>query len=141
MLSQIVTQTKEYLAIPPQSINAATVNGTEIDTLGYDTITAYVLVGATDGLVDFKFQETATSGSGEADVTDGAFTQFGASDDNKLASGSIAIQTHLRYIRLVCTVASGDTALCGAVVLLSNANETVATADHGTSPAGLTVNI
>jgi len=142
MNSQIVTQTKEYLAIPPQSVAAATTNGTEIDTEGYDTVTAYVCVGATDHTTTtFKFQETATSGSGEADVTGGGFTAFGATDDNKLASGSIAIQTHLRYVRLVCTTAGGTAALVSAVVLLSNANQTVATSDHGTSPAGLTVNI
>ncbi len=140
MLSQIVTQTREYNGIYPQSIASTTVNGPEIDTLGYDTITVYPQTGTAGGTVNFKLQETATSGSGFADVTDGAFTEFSASDGDKIASGSFAIATHLRYIRMVCVTAAGTT-LCAAVVLLSNANQTVATSDHGTSPAGLTVNI
>jgi len=142
MLSQIVTQTREFVAIPPQSIAIGTVNGTEIDTQGYDTVTVYVVTGTITGAgtLDFKLQSTATSGTGYADVTSGAFTQFAGTDDDKIASGSVAIATHLRYMRVVVEAATAAGLAC-AVVLLSNANETVATADHGTSPAGLTVNI
>lgn len=100
---------------------AGTVNGTGIDTAGYDEACVVLSVGNITGNLDVKVQDSADNSS-FADVTGAAFAQIGASGDNQAVIGMLKLNgnTVRRYIRIVSTVQATFVADHGASVLLVN---------------------
>lgn len=112
--------TKVLNTTPPAAIiDDASAVTTEIDTLGWGYVTIYVNLGATDiALTALKVQESATSGSGFADITglvfgtstntDGSTSALPiATDDNKIFAFEIDMRKRERYLDVVCTFDDG----------------------------------
>jgi len=100
---------------------AGTVNGTGIDTAGYQEACVVLSVGNITGNLDVKVQDSADN-STFADVTGAAFVQVTASGDNSAQIGLLKLDgnTVRRYIRVVSTVQATFVADHGASVLLVN---------------------
>jgi hypothetical protein len=87
---------------------AATINGTYVDRQDENSCTLVCQCGDASGsptaqTVDCKLQHSTATGSGFADVTNGAITQITA--DDTLAYVDINMEGLNRYIRAVVTVA------------------------------------
>lgn len=92
---------------------------TEIDTNGFDYATINVCLGATDiGITVLKMQESATSGSGMADITGliwgtsantagSTSTVPSATNDNKIFIFEIDLSKRMRYLDAVITFDDG----------------------------------
>lgn len=111
-------------SVRAQSVSGA-VNGTAVDTAGYDEALVSVNVGTVSatGTLDVKVQESDASGSGFADITNAAFTQYTPSNHQKTEVGRIKLVGRKRYLRVVATQAtaaalgSADIILCQAKTL------------------------
>lgn len=99
-----------------------TVNGTGIDTTGYNEACVVLSVGAvaSTGTLNVKIQDSADN-SAWADVTGAAFTAVSDTGDNQVQIGMLKLDgnTVRRYIRVVGVVATAA-ADYGASVLLVN---------------------
>lgn len=120
--------TKAAIAMNPQTIASATVNGTAIDTLGYNALHISFQVGATTGVISvLKLQHATDSGfTTPVDIsgsTPGALP--GATDDNKVwCTWEVPINgTYGRYIRVVATENATGSGIYSALATLSQAAE------------------
>ena len=112
-------------AVAPQDAAAGAINGSEIDTAGYDHVMLIVEVGAASGsptaqTVDAKLQDTATSGSGHADISGATMTQITL--DNKQGTIKLNLSGKKRFVKAVVTPGfTGGTSpkieVCGSFVL------------------------
>lgn len=104
------------------------VDGTVVDTLGYESCTFVVLMGtmAASSACDFQVQQGALAdGSDMADLTGSATTQVSATDDNKAVLVTIH-RPQERYLRLQTIRGDGgNSTINGALVLLYNARHNV----------------
>jgi hypothetical protein len=116
--------------LAPAARTNGTVNGTDIDTSGYESATALVHFGTwTDGTHTAKLQEADDNGSGApgtyADVAAAGLIQ--AFSAVSAAPGSNTVQEvgyigGKRWIRLVMTTSGATTgALSGGLIVLSHA--------------------
>lgn len=71
--------------INPADRDGTTTNMTGINLGRFHQALFILSVGNAAAVVDFKLQESASSGSGYTDITGKAVTQFAATDDNKQA--------------------------------------------------------
>ena len=131
-------KTKAVLVTPPAAINDNAAAATAIiDTLGWDYLEIYVLIGATDiATAAMKVQESDDSGmSGAADIVGlrpGTDTDaFGAAsalptanDDNTIQKFGINLLGRKRYIDLLLTGGDGSAGTYYAVLaVLSRGKE------------------
>lgn len=122
-MRDIVHNIGTVLALSP-AVQAATIKGTAIDLLGFDSAALVITTGAIAGAGDYtaKLQESDTT-------TDGDFTDVAA--DNRqgtlpasLTADGVFKQGYIgfkRYIRVVVTKNSGTSIAAGAVVVKGNA--------------------
>lgn len=129
------------IAISPQSVNAATVDGDFISMKFHGALAFIVNVGATDGIVDVNLDQALTAAGGSAKalnitrawisaansdvftaatITSGEVS-FSATDDNKTVvvevdPNDLDVANLFNYVRL--SVDSAGTALVSAVCIL-----------------------
>lgn len=121
-MRDIASNLKFITALSP-AVQAATVNGVAVDTLGYGSCAFVLNTGAIVGAGDFgaKVQESDVSGSGYTDVAAGdlvgSFDATAAAD----ATDKVSYIGHKRYARLVLTKTGGTSIAAGAVAVLGNA--------------------
>jgi hypothetical protein len=120
-LFDLKNNTKFAPGIKPQTASAD-VNGDEVDTLGFSSVT---LVGYMDDTASaagsFKLQESDTSGSGYVDVSDDeVITADGTNDTAAVAADVVTLgyAGTKRYVRAVFTHSSN--ADVAATVCLGN---------------------
>lgn len=116
-------QNFKFVSITPPAaiVDNASYTTATIDTLGYNTLTVYAYVGATDiAMTALKLQQSDDSGmSGAADVTGlvyGTSTDaYGtasalptANDDNKCFAFTVNLSGKKRYFDLVATAGDGS---------------------------------
>jgi hypothetical protein len=106
------------------AITAAGVNGTVIDTLGYEKALAIFDSAPSGGgtTSDCKLQEgDLANGSDQADVATATFAQVTTAGGQKIETMNINISKRKRYLRLVHTGAGGAAAgQAVGVILLFN---------------------
>lgn len=107
---------KAEVGIISQSIGAATVDGTGIDTKSFDEALIVLNVGTTDGTLDVKVQESADNIT-FTDVAGAAFAQVVPANDNTAYVGRVRVKNFKRYLRLRA-VGTGTTSLTSASILL-----------------------
>jgi len=104
-------------SIAPQSISSgASVDGTGVDCLGYETLLVDIEIGlATTGNVTVKLQESSDNGSSDAyaDITSATTGAISDTGDNEPYLIDVNLSERERYIRAVATVAGGGTVVCG----------------------------
>lgn len=127
---------------PAAIVDNASWTTVEIDTVQsgvkYNYADIYVMFGAMDiAVTAFKVQESDTSGSGFADVTNAVggtdFTLPSATSDNTLWCIRLDLRKRKRYLDLVLTGGDGAAGTYAAAwVVLSRGNETPVNATaHG----------
>jgi len=102
---------KAFIGLAPVAQAAsAEVDGSAVDTLGYQSGVLAVQVGATSGIpdsftVDVKVQDSADGSTGWGDVSGAAITQIVAANKvtNIRISDALGVQTK-RYLRAVAAV-------------------------------------
>lgn len=116
---------KPAVSILADDVTNTTVNGTAIDTAGFNFAVGVFAVETTTGnLSVIKVQESDASGSGFADVSGLSFTALGATDDNKHVVGIIDLRDKKRYLRWVVTEDNTGTAdAIAGLFFLGGANE------------------
>lgn len=108
-------------ALPP-AVQAATINGVAVDTLGFGAVAFVLNTGAIVGAGDFgaRLQESDVSGSGYTDVAAGdlvgAFDATASAD----ATEKVSYVGHKRFVRLALTKAGGTSIAAGAVAILGH---------------------
>lgn len=112
---------KAAVGILAQDHAVATVNGTGIDTRGYDEALIILNAGTATatGTADVKLQESSDDDVADtyADITGAAFTQVTAANDETVYVGRIRVKNFERYIRVVSVVGT-DTVELGVSVIL-----------------------
>ncbi len=97
---------KALFTIRPQAATA-TVTGSAVDTLGYNSAMAALEVGAVSGTtptLDVKLQESDTSGGTYTDITGAAATQVTASNNSQVIRVEGLGTSRKRFIRAVGTI-------------------------------------
>lgn len=113
--------------IAPASRTAGTVNGSAIDTAGYDAAMFAVNAGAIGGAtgLDVKIQESDDQASW-SDISGAAIAQLGENDDNQAPLIDVALggaYNRKRYLRAVATVAGGSSVVYGVSCELYRAHQ------------------
>lgn len=117
----IRSQTQKVVGITPPAaiVDNASFTTAEIDTFGFDYVTIYGYLGATDiAMTALKVTESDTAGSGHADVTGLVFgtstntagttsTLPSATDDNKFFAFEIDMRGRKRYLDVTATMGDG----------------------------------
>jgi hypothetical protein len=107
-----------FLTVPPQVINAGTVNSTGQDCVAVDEMGLAVVSGALTGAstIDVQVQESNVLGSGYVNLLNGggAIAQITAANDQRI----INFKRTLRYCRTVTVV--GGTAAAVSVMIMAN---------------------
>jgi hypothetical protein len=115
------------------AITAASVNGTVIDTLGYEKALAIFDSAPSGGgtTSDCKLQEgDQANGSDAADVATATFAQVTTAGGQKIETMNINLSKRKRYLRLVHTGAGGAAAgQAVGVILLFNPRNAAPTQD------------
>lgn len=116
-------QTKAVLVTPPAAIiDNAAVTTTAIDTLGFNKVSVYVILGATDiAMTELKLQESDASNMGSAaDITglvygtstdpdSGSTSALPiATDDNKVFALHCDLKGRKRYLDVSATCGDGS---------------------------------
>lgn len=106
------------------AVQAASINGNAIDTLGYGSVAFVVTTGAIASAGDFsaKVQESDTTTSG--DFTDVAAGQFDSNAPATLAADAsykLGYRGFKRYARVVLTKAGGTSIAAGASAIRGHA--------------------
>lgn len=122
-MRDLASNIKVVTALSP-AVQAATVNGVAVDTLGFGSCAFVLNTGAIAGAGVFgaKLQELDTTTSG--DFTDVAAGDLVGSFDAAAAADSadkVSYIGHKRYARVVLTKASGTSIAAGAVAILGHA--------------------
>lgn len=99
---------------PVAIVDNASWTTNEIDTIGFRFCSIYVMLGALDiAIAALKVQESNTSGSGMADITETVFGGTGnpalpgATADNNIYAIHIDLRGRKRYLDLVLTGGDG----------------------------------
>jgi hypothetical protein len=110
----------------PVGQTAGTVNGTGIDTRGFEEALIVLAVGTvpSNGTVNAKIQESSDNTT-FADITDVAFTEVDADNDALSYVGRINLRGRKRYLRSVVVVANQTTPLYVGAILSQAKTEPV----------------
>lgn len=135
------------VTIPVAIVDDGSYTTIEVDTLGFEYATYYVMLGASDiAMVAFAVTESDTAGSGHTNIagaiygtsnniSGSASTLPSATDDGKIFAVEIDLKARKRYLDL--TLTAGDGALGTFAVawcVLSRAKQApVTAADRGCS--------
>lgn len=120
-MRDLASNIKVVTALSP-AVQAATVNGVAVDTLGHGSCAFVLNTGAIVGAGDFgaKLQESDASGSGYTDVAAadlvGSFVATAVAD----AAAKVSYIGFKRYVRLVLTKAGGTSIAAGAIAILAH---------------------
>lgn len=98
---------KALFTLRPQTATS-TVNGSSVDTLGYNSAAFILEVGAVSGTsptLDVKIQESADGSTGWTDVSGATFTQVTAANNSQILRVEDLNNTRKRYLRAVATIA------------------------------------
>lgn len=122
-MRDIASNIKVALALSP-AVQAATIKGTAIDLLGFESAALVINSGAIASAGDFtaKMQESDTTDDGDfTDVV--AADLVGTLPASLTADGSFkqSYLGHKRYVRVVVTKNSGTSIAAGAVFVLGHA--------------------
>lgn len=114
---QIGRDAKLVQSIKAQSVNG-TVNGSIVDTAGFDEAVILLNLGTAGGNVDVKVQEDDDPAGGTmADIASAAFSQKTAATDDASYQATLRMEApRKRYIRVVAVTSAGS--LLSADVLL-----------------------
>lgn len=128
---------------PGAIVDDASFTTAEVDTLGYDYATFLIHIGATDiAMAALKLQESATSGSGMADITGANFsggtdidgnttTLPAADDDDTVFVLQLDLKARQRYLDLVATAGNGSTGTYASVLCVLSKAEDAPTSVSG----------
>lgn len=129
-MERLAENCKWAQSIAPASRTVGAVNGSGVDTRGFDHATLEVQVGAigntgTDTTLAVKLQESNDDGVADAyaDIAGAAIVTLAYTDDNKICTVDVRMggrANRKRYLRAVGTVAGSDAAIYGAAILLTN---------------------
>ncbi len=120
-MRDLASNIKTVTALSP-AVQSATVTGSAVDTLGFDSCAFVLTTGAIVGSGDFtaKLQESNASGSGYTDVAAadlvGSFAAIAVAD----AAAKVGYVGYKRYVRLVLTKNGGTSIAAGALAILGN---------------------
>ena len=124
---------KVFLVTPPAAIvDNASPTTNEIDTLNWDYLDIYVVLGATDiAMAALKLTESDASGSGHADISGADFnsntqsvTLPSATADNTVQAFHVDLLGRKRYIDVVATAGDGAAGTYVAIIaVLSRGKE------------------
>lgn len=105
----LIDSVKGAMVLLPLGRAAGTVASKFVDTNAYAFVEFWILLGATDGVVDAKLQESVNAdGSTPSDVTGGAITQIAANGDERMVVISAKAETLTkRYAGISITVGAG----------------------------------
>ncbi|MCH8851722.1 MAG: hypothetical protein IID41_03615 [Planctomycetes bacterium] len=147
-MSVSMQSTKVLNLIPPAVIkdNASFVE-VEIDTAGYEYMTVFVALGATDiAMATLKLQSATASGGSFSDVTGlvygtsnntggSASTLPSANDDDSVFAFDVDLRAQNRFFQLIATAGDGAAGTyLSAIAILSRAHTAPNTAaERGTS--------
>lgn len=110
---------KALVTIRPQAATAS-VNGSGVDTLGYNSAAFILEVGAVSGTtptLDVKIQESDDNAT-FTDVAGATFTQVTASNNSQILRVEGLGTDRKRYLRAVATIGGGTPSVTFAVVAL-----------------------
>lgn len=105
--------------VPGDRVNTVT-SGAVVDMARIRRTLFILQLGTIDCTVDFKLQESATSGGTYSDIPGKAITQLTASDDNKQAVIELEgaeLGFGQRHARCVLTSGAGSVCLCSVLAL------------------------
>lgn len=111
---------KAVFSLRPQAATT-TVNGSSVDTLGYNSAAVILEVGAVSGTsptLDVKIQESDNGSTGWADVSGATFTQVTASNNSQILRVEGLGTSRKRYLRSVATIAGTSPSFTLAVEVL-----------------------
>ncbi len=118
--------------VRPGTLTNATATSNAIDTLGYNYITFFLVVGTTTGVISvFKVQDCATSGGSYVDVTGASLTTLpGATDDDKQYAIDLNLRDRSidRYLKVVLTENNTGSGTYGVYAILSDGDTAPTTA-------------
>ena len=100
---------KTVQALDPVAQAAGTTNGIAVDTQGFDVaiFNCYAGTVGASGTIDFKLQESDTSGGTYTDITGATVPQIAAANDNALYKVRARLQKgRKRFLRVVSVVAT-----------------------------------
>lgn len=131
-----IQKTKVVQAIAPGAIvDNASWTFNEIDTLGYDYLTVYFNIGATDiAIAALQLTESDTSGSGHANITGATFSTLpSATDDNEVWAIELDLRGRKRYIDATVTAGNGTngTYMSALAVLSRSGGNTESATERG----------
>lgn len=117
---QVARDIKAFQSIKPQS-SSTTVNGTAVDTAGYDEAVIVLDCGTTaaTGTLDVKVQESDTSGGTYTDITGAAFAQVTPTNDDAIYVGTIRLEGARKQFIRVVGVAATAASIYGASIHLA----------------------
>jgi hypothetical protein len=132
---EVISEVKVIRSVDPDSHTGA-VNGAEFDTAGWNEAIVIFSAGtvAATGTLNCKVQETATSGSGYADISGAAFAQVTDANDNAIYIARLklgAVKGRLRYMRAVMTQATAAARGACVIVLCGPLEASLATNEGG----------
>jgi hypothetical protein len=121
-------------SIPPQSISTATVNGTGVDTQGYESMLVIANAGAVGTSIAVKLQESSDDGDADAyaDITDA--TTGAVTDADEPYIMDVNLSEYERYIRAVATAVG--VVLVGVVFVLGSGRHLPPSQDNTPTQVG-----
>jgi hypothetical protein len=121
MSSQPSERVAVVATIDPQDVAQTAKTSDWVPVRKWRELQALVLAGAITGTLDAKLQQaTDSAGTGAADITGKAVTQFAATDDNKQAVINLKAEevgSGYTHVALKITPTGGTTNLCGGLIL------------------------
>lgn len=112
---------KTAFTLRPQAVTA-TINGTGVDRLNYQSVIAVLDLGAATGTgvtCDCKLQESDTSGGTYTDLSPSVtFTQLTDTSDNSRQEKSVDLAGKKRFVRATCTVAGTSPNLTMSIIFV-----------------------
>lgn len=115
---------KAVFSLRPQ-VATTSVNGSAVDTKGYNSAAVLLEVGAVSGTsptLNVKIQESTDGSTGWTDIPGAAFTQVTAADNSQILRVEGIGTSRKRYLRAVATIAGTSPSFTlAAVVLLGRA--------------------
>lgn len=106
--------------VDPVNGNNAATSSDAVDMSKFHSAMFILTMGVIDATVDFKLQESATSGGSYTDITGKAITQFAATDDGKQAVINLRsdeLGAGKRYVKAVVTVGNNTSSLVSVICL------------------------
>ena len=110
---------KPVVCVQADNYGAGTVNGSEIDTAGFEELLLVVDAGVTNGTVDVKLQHATASGGTFTDISGAAIAQVTPSTDATIYAVRLNLRNANRYVRAVLTT-TGTSSKVSVTAVLAN---------------------